>query len=155
MHVPHHGPEGQRRRKRRRRGGNVGESADDGSDDRGEDRVIVAEGVRNRPRARLDANVHELTSSWMTGRRITEGRRSVSGDVGEEKRIRRRRRKTSTECPMTRMGTRGVDEELGGPEEDVLMMMGGGKRRQQARKENTAPRLSTIRKRRHGYIVYV
>ena len=85
VHVPHHGPEGQRRRKRRRRGGHVGESADDGSDDRGEDRVIVAEGVRRRSRARLDANVRELTRGWMTGRRITEGRRSVSGDVGKER----------------------------------------------------------------------
>ena len=75
----------------------------------------------------------------MTGRRITEGRRSVSGDVGEEKRIRRRRRKTSTACPMTKMGTRRVDEELGGPEEDVLMMMGGEKEgSRQKQKHSTA-----------------
>ena len=84
VHVRHHGPEGQRRRKRRRRGGNIGESADDGSDGRGEDRRIVAEGVRNRPRARLDVNVHELTRRWMTGRGIIEGRRRGSGDVGGE-----------------------------------------------------------------------
>ena len=113
VHVLHHGPEGQRRRKRRRRGGHVGESADDGSDDRGEDRVIVAEGVRNRSRARLDANVRELTRGWTTGRRIIEGRGSVSGGVGEEKGIHRRRRKTSTASPMTKRGARRVDEELG------------------------------------------
>ena len=49
----------------------------------------------------------------MTGRRITGGRGSVSGDVGGEETIHRHRRKTTTACPMTRMGARRVDEELG------------------------------------------
>ena len=51
VHVHHHRPEGQRMRKRRR-GRKRRQGRGRWSYGRGEDQRIVAEGVRNRPRAR-------------------------------------------------------------------------------------------------------
>ena len=104
VHVHHHGPEGQRRRKRRRRGGNIGESADDGSDDRGEDRVIVAEGVRNRSRP-----------DWMQCPRVDEGvddRKTNHRGAGE--RVWRRRRGKRDSSPPSQDVHREPDDEEGG-----------------------------------------